>query len=226
VQELERILGEIDGRGYRAYKELERGRFTFPSFTLLIDHVQGDPYAAPSRLRALVLRTVADLPAWALSKPDRSRAARDFLARAFREACRHERHLSIDAGGQTVLHRSACLFTDAGVELRFFAELPAAGRRILGRQARQILLETLPGIVQRSAMAAHLDLAALEKHCDTVEDQAALRRSLARHGLVAFVADGSSLPRRSGVDDRPLEDAVPFPTPALSAGSAFRRGSP
>jgi len=213
VHELERILDAIDGRSYKAYKELEGRRFAFPGYTLVVDHVQGDPYAAPSRLRALVPWAVAELPAHARSNPDRRRAARDFLARAFRNAARSERDLSIDAGGQTVLDRSACLFTGDGVELRFFADLPAAGRRILGRKARQLLVERLPGIVNRSSVARHLDLESLEQHCNAVEDQAALRRELAGLGLAAFVADGSRLPRRSGVDDRPLRDAVPFRSP-------------
>jgi predicted ABC-class ATPase len=47
----------------------------------------------------------------------------------------------------------------------------------------------------------------------TVEDQHALRGALDTAGLVAFVGNGASLPRRSGVDDRPLPDAVVFESP-------------
>ena len=213
MRELERILHAIDGRGYKAYKDLERRRFAFPGFSLTVDHVQGDPYAAPSRLRALVPWDAAPLPDSARAHPVRRRAARDFLARAFRDACRGERDLSIDAGGQTVLERSACRFTEAGIELRFFADLPAAGRRILGGRARRLLTGVLPGVVERATSPRRLDLAALERHCDVVEDQDALRRALAGRGLVAFLADGSHLPRRSGVDDRPLPGAVPLEAP-------------
>ena len=53
----ERTLGEklhrMDGRGYKAYKEI-KGEYSFPGFTLLIDHVQGDPFATPSRIRVRV----------------------------------------------------------------------------------------------------------------------------------------------------------------------------
>jgi predicted ABC-class ATPase len=53
-------------------------------------------------------------------------------------------------------------------------------------------------------------------HLDAAEDAEALRGQLSRLGLVAFVADGSLLPRRSGVDDRPLQAdrAIPFRSPA------------
>jgi len=41
-----------------------------------------------------------------------------------------------------------------------------------------------------------------------------LRQQLPERGLVAFIPDGAILPRRSGVDERPLlADAVPFHSP-------------
>ncbi len=213
MQELRRTLLRIDGRGYKAYKDIQGGRYRFGDFELVVDHVQGDPYAAPSRLRATVSWEVAGLPEWALAGAPRRRAARDFLARAFREAARGLRDLSIDAGAQTVLDRSACLFTGEGIELRFFVDLPGAGRRILGRKAAELLVDRLPEVVARACRAERLDLAALERHCAAVEDQVALRAALEPAGLAAFVADGSLLPRRSGVDDRPLTDGVAFESP-------------
>ncbi len=213
MRELESILRSIDGRGYKAYKELERKRFRFPAFELVVDHVQGDPFAAPSRMRALVPAHTAGLPPGALASGPRRRATRDFLARAFHAAARGNRDLAIDAGGQTVLDRSACLLAaDGAVELRFTVSLPAAGRRILGRKAWELLGTTLPRAVEATT-ASRLDLAALERHCAAVEDQVALRDQLAGRGLVAFVADGAVLPRRSGVDDRPLQDGIPFASP-------------
>jgi len=214
---LGKTLLALDGRGYKAYKEL-RGRHRFDDFDLFIDHVQGDPYAAPSRFRAVVPWTVAELPSRALGGVARRRAARDFLARAFRWAAAEERAVSIDAGGQTVLERTACLFTDDGVELRFRVDLPARGRRILGRQARRIVCEALPRIVVDAVRARSLAVdgcgeQSLDGFCDAVEDQVALRTALADAGLVAFVADGSLLPRRSGVDDRPLAEGVRLRSP-------------
>ena len=40
-------LGRLDGRSYRSYKEL-RGGYAFDACTVFLDHVQGDPFAAPS----------------------------------------------------------------------------------------------------------------------------------------------------------------------------------
>jgi predicted ABC-class ATPase len=121
--------------------------------------------------------------------------------------------LSIDAGGQTVLERAACLFTDAGVELRFRLDLPGDGRRVEGRQAREVLCRFLPRALLSSAMGESLDREGLRRHCDGVEDQVALRAALAEAGLLAFVGDGSLLPRRSGIDDRPLGEGTRLSSP-------------
>ncbi len=213
MQDLRSILERIDGRGYKAYKDLQQKHFQFSDFELVIDHVQGDSYAAPSRARAFVPSAKAGLPPASIRSPERRRATRDFLARTFQRASKGHRDLAIDVGSQTVLDRSACLLgVDGSVELRFTVNLPAAGRRILGRKAWGLLGTALPEAVAATT-SQQLPLDALDHHCRTVEDQVALRRQLLERGLVAFVADGSSLPRRSGIDDRPLGDAVPFESP-------------
>ena len=211
--DLARRLERLDGRGYPAYKDLRGGRWRFDHFDLVVDHVQGDPYAAPSRVRALVSIDRTGLTERAITDPGRRRATRDFIARAFREAVRSHRDLGIDAGGQTVLERSCCIIRDGVLELRVTVELPAAGRRIRGRAARRLVCEELASAVRRATSPDHLDLGAAERFADVVEDQVALRAQLAAHGLVAFVCDGSMLARRSGIDDRPLVDGVPFAAP-------------
>ncbi len=233
MESLEATLKRIDGRGYKAYNDIE-GRHGYPGFTLCVDKVQADPFAAPSRLRAIVPWERAALPEGARGGASRRRAARDYIARAFRLAASEVEAVRIDAGAQTVLDRSAVLFTEEGVELRFTVALPAKGRTILGRQAADILCHQLPWIVADAAEAARLDTAALERHCAAVEDQQAVREQLRDRGLVGFVADGAILPRQSGVDDRPLEDAIPFSSPdslrvtieAPNAGAIMGMGVP
>ncbi len=213
VKTLESILHRIDGRGYKAYKEIQGGRFSFDGFELIVEHVQGDPYAAPSRFRALIPLDHSGVPDSALKNDARKRATRDFLARAFRSEARPFQELSIDAGRQTVLDRSACLIDDGTIDLRFRVDLPGAGRRILGRKAASLLIAKLPELIARASGPDHLDLEALERHAAIVEDQGALRQALDGAGLVAFVGNGAVLPRRSGIDDRPLNGAVEFESP-------------
>jgi len=100
------------------------------------------------------------------------------------------------------------------VEARFVVGLPAAGRRVLGRQAAAMLCDDLPRIVDAALRFAANNRTALYRHLHTAEDADWLRPQLAASGLVAFVGDGALLPRRSGVDERPLtQGGVPFKTP-------------
>jgi len=222
--DLQRLLSRLDGKGYPAYKDI-RGSYEFNYFTLFIDHVQGDPFAAPSRLRLRLPMAEAGFPPDTRSRPSRRVALRDFLARIFSAQCRaladrsrgsgKSGLLAMDRPGQEILDRSAVIITDDYVEARFVAGLPAQGRRILGRQAAQMLCEDVPRLVEASLKYASLNRQQLITHLDAAEDADALRAQLPGLGLVAFVADGSRLPRRSGVDDRPLQSdkVVPFRSP-------------
>ena len=51
--ELRNKLKSIDHKGYPAYKEL-KGQYDFQDYVLSVDHVQGDPFASPSRLSVLI----------------------------------------------------------------------------------------------------------------------------------------------------------------------------
>jgi predicted ABC-class ATPase len=77
-----------------------------------------------------------------------------------------------------------------------------------------MLCRDVPHLVETTLRWATADQAALRRHVETVEDADALRDQLAGRGLVAFVADGAILPRRSGVDDRPMtQGPIPFDSP-------------
>ena len=46
LRDLAESLSGLDGRGYRAYKQIA-GAYSAGDFQLHIDHVQGDPFAEP-----------------------------------------------------------------------------------------------------------------------------------------------------------------------------------
>jgi predicted ABC-class ATPase len=214
-------LEKLDGRSFGYYKDLRRKRFELDGLSLCFDHVQGDPFAAPSRVSLDVSPDTASLPAAALAQPDARRAAADFVHRRVAEALAGVRRgrgsgksgrLEIAPLGPEVLERTAVVVAEDGaVRVRATAGLPAAGRRILGREAAELIGTRLPEAV-RGAFDA-LDEARLESHVQGVEDQVALRGALEAAGLVGFLAEGSVLPRLSGADSRPLADAVALEVP-------------
>ncbi len=209
-------LQRIDGRGYGAYKDL-RGTYQLHDCILCIDHVQGDPFAAPSRLRLLLPLPLAGFPSFCLASPIRRVALCDFLTRAFHRAIHQRAHarqgsgasgqIRIDVPGQEVLPRSSVALSDTHVEARFTVGLPARGRTVLGQQAMSLLCETLPAIADQSLRYRASQQAEVARHLHVVEDQQGLRSLLQAHNLVAFIADDALLPRRAGNDDRPLQSS-------------------
>lgn len=221
---IEEKLAGLDGKGYKAYRALA-GTYQFPRFTLYIDHVQADPFARPSRLRARVGQDLAGFPAALSSCHVRRVAAEDFLARAFDRAVAtivkghrgtgKSGFIGIDSGGQEILERTAAVITNEYAEVRFAAGLPAEGRRCAGSEASAMLLGEVPRLIAAALYFADLDQEALRRHVDAADDQEHLRSRLRELGLVAFIADGSVLPRESGISDRPLSGGslVTFASP-------------
>ncbi|MFQ5585625.1 MAG: ABC-ATPase domain-containing protein [Thermodesulfobacteriota bacterium] len=226
AQILKETLHRIDRRGYKAYKEIG-GVYDFGDYTLSVDHVQGDPFAAPSRISLTVSQRAAAFPHDLFAAKVRNVALCDYLARVFERAVRavakgrrgtgKSGYIGIDHGNQEVLERSSVLIDGTRVEARFFMGLPAAGRTILGREAQAMFFDELPAIVSRSLFFRSLKAEAVREHVEAVEDQESIRDQLHGSRLVAFVGNGAILPRRSGVDDRPLTGdgsvVIPFQSP-------------
>ena len=222
--ELEKAFRRIDNRGYKAYQDI-RGEYRFESFVLSIDHVQADPFAAPSRIRVKVPLSVSGLPAELHQGRVREIAFCDYLARSFHTAAFSGRgrsegsgksgFIGIERPGQEILERSSVVIRNRQIEARIAVGLPAFGRRIAGEQARDIFFSRLPALAGRAFCAPCVDCDGLALHVQVKEDAGVLRDRLEKKGLVAFVANGAVLPRMSGVDDRPLKagPVVPFRAP-------------
>ena len=219
-----RTLRRIDGRGYKAYKDIE-GTYDFGEFVLHIDHVQGDPFAAPSKIRVEVEQRQARFPPELFKNKERKVALEDYIARAFERAIRrhvkgrrgsgHSGLFDIDAGGQEILERSCVNISAQRLEVRFVMGLPAAGRTVLGGQAIEMFFDELPKVVRDSCFYRNLPADEVREHVTTSEDATFIRRRLRDLKLVAFVADGAILPRESGISQKPMprSEAIPFQSP-------------
>ena len=219
---LEKQLQSLDRQSYSAYKRL-KGTYRFADFTLTVAHVQGDPFAAPSRVSLWVSHGQAQWPQPYWQDAVRQVVLGDFLHRRInnvipqiqqRRGSGKSGCLGVATTSQVVLARTAVQVTTAGIELRLGVGLPAHGRRIAAQAAQELLLEDLPKLVQATLRHQPHWCAELDNHIATVEDANVLRQQLTEHNLVAFIANGSILPRRSGVDARALPTAIPFKSPA------------
>lgn len=223
--ELNTLLRQIDHKGYPAYKQL-RGEYQFPGYVLGIDHVQGDPFAAPSKVSIHVKGAQAAFPQELYRLACQKTALEDVLLREMGRQLRGVSFqakgsgksglMSVSTPGQEILSRSGCQLNDrtGDIVLRMEIGFPANGRSINARELEKILFDFLPKCVSHSLYYRALDSGKLKKTAELAEDQLAIRQMLADRGLVAFVANGSVLPRESGVSSRPMKQAVPFQSPA------------
>lgn len=224
MERLRNILTRIDGKGYKAYKDLA-GAYRFPRFQLFIDYVQGDPFAAPSRMRVRIPSSLIDWqPEWMADRV-RCTALEDWFCRKWvRTLDRLPLSVSgtgksgliaIDRPGQAILKRTAVVVTPDWMEARLSVGLPARGRTVLGKAAAEMLLNALPQAVKQVSTLTEADRQAIEQRMQLVDNQQAIRQVMQERGWVAFIADGAILPRESGISDRPLHgaDVIPFTAP-------------
>lgn len=219
--ELVKVLSGMDGKPYPAYKSI-KGCYQYQDYELLIDHVQGDPFAIPSKVRVRIPLSIAGFPGDTYHNDCRNIALCDFLARRFyhsikkyntqKQGSGKSGAIEIDRPGQEVLKTSSMVIIDGCIETRFLVGLPAFGRRIAGKIAAHMFSEIIPKIVNDSLYFKKLPADRLYRHIETVEDAEFIRKKLSELKLVAFIADNAVLPRASGVDQQPLrsEEVVPF----------------
>ena len=222
--ELKSLLSRIDHRGYPAYKDT-KGQYRFPGYVLSIDHVQGDPFASPSKVSVLVSGKTAGFPQELYCGKCQRIALQDELLRQFGR--RAERFafkakgsgksglISVSRCGQEVLERTACQIQpeNGNILLRMEIGFPANGRTINARELEKILFDFVPECVKASLFYKNLDAKRLRRIVDLAEDQEYIRKELPKRGLCAFVANGSVLPRESGISSRPMRDGIAFQSP-------------
>lgn len=221
---LKNMLARIDHRGYPAYKELQ-GMYDFGAYMLSIDHVQGDPFAAPSKVHIEVSGQKAGFPKEYYDTEDKRTAVQDFVLRLFAGEVQNYSFqakgsgksglLSVSRCGQEILSRSVCQMDNhtGSVTVRLEIGFPAHGRTIDAKALEKILFGYLPECVKKTLYFSAVPAKELQKAVHLAEDTASLRRQLKEKNLAAFVADGAVLPRQSGVSDRPMRDAFPFQSP-------------
>lgn len=222
--DLRECLHRIDHKGYPAYKDT-RGQYQFAGYILSIDHVQGDPFAAPSKVSVIVSGRQAAFRPELYNTSWKRIALEDVMLRQLVGKVRNYSFkakgsgksglLNVSTPGQEILQRSACMIDekDGSVTVRMEVGFPANGRTINAKELEKILFEFLPVCVKQTLYAGAYTPEELQNAADLAEDQHYIREQLTEQGLVAFVANGAVLPRKSGVSMLPMKDAVTFQSP-------------
>lgn len=221
-EELRQQLRSINRKSYPAYKGL-KSLYHFGNYILSIDHVQGDPFASPSHVSIQISHKDAGFPVEYYKDTLTGTTLCDYLTRQFEKQVRQYSFrakgsgksglLTVSHCGQEVLSRTACEITEKGITARFFVGFPANGRTINATELEKILFDFLPVCIQKSFFYSSLNANELQNYIELAEDQDFIRQTLPDKNLCAFIADGSILPRESGISSRPMKASVPFTSP-------------
>lgn len=222
ADDLQNLLRSVHRKSYPAYKSL-KGSYQFDRYVLSIDHVQGDPFASPSHISVKISQRDAGFPKEYYQEKIARITLCDYLTRQFEQQVSRYTFrakgsgksglISVSRCGQEVLERTACEITESSITARFFVGFPANGRTINAPELEKIFFEFLPLCVQKAFIYRNLNAKHLQQAIFLAEDQSYIRGQLKERGLTAFVADGSILPRESGISSRPMKNSVPFTSP-------------
>lgn len=225
AEDLRDLLQKIDRRGYPAYKETA-GAYRFSNYVLSIDHVQGDPFASPSKVSVIVSGEESEFLKEHYDSPWRKAALQDMLIRRFYQKADgfsfqakgsgKSGMIAVSRPGQKILERSACQIDEKSGRIVFCLEIgfPANGRTVNARELEKILFSFLPECIKASLYCRSYSPKQVSEVMHLSDDQQAIRQELKKQGLIAFVANGSILPRATGVSDKPMRDAVKFKAPS------------
>ncbi|MCW8988667.1 MAG: ABC-ATPase domain-containing protein [Gammaproteobacteria bacterium] len=224
--QLKQKLHSLDKQDYVNYQSL-LGDYDFPLFKLIIHQIPKDPYAPPHTglCRIQVQRNDERFINLNLESKVQTVAFADFLARTFYISAQSHSDgirgtgfsglITINQPGQAILERNNIVITDDVIEVRCFIGFPGEGRLIKANIADDMLFKELPAIVEASLLKKNIDHKALQKHIEVAEDADTLRKKLDSLGLIAFIANDSILPRKSGLSDEPMsaQSIIPFIAP-------------
>lgn len=222
AEDLKELLGRIDHRGYPAYKDTA-GKYQFRNYILSIDHVQGDPFAAPSKVSVYVDQKQNGFSGKYYHTTWRRIALQDMLLRRFAKIAEDYSFqakgsgksglISVSRPGQEILERSSCQIKNGEICFRLEIGFPANGRTVNARELQKILFRFLPECIEKSLYAKSYEKEKLDAVMELSDDQQYIREQLKAQNLVAFVANGSVLPRATGISESPMKNAVKFHSP-------------
>ena len=190
-EELRQQLRSINRKSYPAYKGL-KGLYHFGNYILSIDHVQGDPFASPSHVSIQISHRDAGFPVEYYKDTLTGTTLCDYLTRQFEKQVSQYSFRAKGSGKSGLLTVSHC------------------GQEILSRTACEI---TEKGITARffvgfPANGRTINATELEKILFDF-----LPVCIQKSFFCAFIADGSILPRESGISSRPMKASIPFTSP-------------
>lgn len=219
MDKLQSLLTSIANQPFQNIQKL-RGNYQFPEFELSFIKMQGSPGANPASIASVKIACQdTKIPEKFYPTAESTLAVGDFLIRRFRDGISRfaQQNRGKDGSGsfntialsQKMLTRDSVLFNGEAIYLYFMISLPAKGPGggIFDAEQAQIMLnQELLTIVEATFFYQRYDQqtrALLAQFVEIQKNRAQIYQFMRQNDLIVFIANGASLPRRSGVDDQP-----------------------
>ncbi|MDD5580129.1 MAG: ABC-ATPase domain-containing protein [Methylobacter sp.] len=219
MNKLDQLINSIDDHPFHEIQTLQ-GTYRFPGFEFRFIKIQGSPGANPASIASVKISIPeSGIPEKFLQSTECKLAVADFLIRRFRQGIETfaRQNRGKDGSGsfntitlsQKMLQRDSVLIDEKFFYLRFIISLPAKGQGggvFDAGQAWIMFSQELVAIVGFTFFYHRYEVCTktlLSRFVDVQNKRADISFFLQQHGLVAFIANGSRLPRHSGIDDRP-----------------------
>ena len=149
-QDLKRLLESIDHKGYPAYKAVQ-GSYDFKDYILTVDHVQGDPFASPSKVSVFIPHKINAFPEGYYDRQLEENGTGELSAALFQpgnctinfkaKGSGKSGLIATSRPGQEVLTRSACECTEPESPPALKSASRTFGRTINSGELIKILFE-------------------------------------------------------------------------------------
>jgi len=211
MENLHTLLKRIDGKAYKAYKEI-LGEYNFNNYILKILHVQGDPFANPSVFEISFSLLKFGFSPEFFNTNSRKVAFEDYILRTIFEYLSKlsNKSISIYKPSQEILKRSCVEINSEIIKIKFYVCLPAKGRRVLAKETIEIVETQIPSLTDK---IKKINEKKLEAHIILNENANLFRNKLKELGIKVFIGNNSILPRKNAIDDSPLKNAIKFQAP-------------
>lgn len=190
MERLKNLLTKIDGKGYKAYKDIA-GEYETKDYSLEIMNVQGDPFASPTMFEWSILTKKVFDSNDLITNKDKKLAFEDFILRYLHENFKNDKILEeifILEPQVEILKRSVVSFKGERLFIKYYFNLPARGRNVLGDEAFEKISSHGKIIYD---YLKNLPLNKARSHVNFYENIENLREQLKKDKIKVFVGEGT-----------------------------------
>lgn len=190
MERLKNLLKSIDGKGYKAYKEIA-GIYESGDYNLEIMNVQGDPFASSTMFEWSIPNKRIFENSDLFENKNKKLAFEDYLLRCLYEGLKKDGYLTelnLVEPKDEILKRSAISVKGDRLFIKYYFNLPAKGRFVLGVEAYEKIEKHAERIFELLKLT---DFDRAKKHIKFYENLEKLRDQLKEDKVKVFIGEGT-----------------------------------